>query len=123
MKLLQFFLLFLVQFLLSSCNDLSNTANTSYYFCFSFPKNHQKQSTINYLLYTDIVQINGDEQAIKEKSAEWYEVVKTKCRSNQGCNSDLSYYKTIQEATTSRNQLVNKYKNHEKYILEKVEFK
>ncbi|MBK7811129.1 MAG: hypothetical protein IPO62_08890 [Saprospiraceae bacterium] len=123
MKLLQFILLFLALFLLNSCNDSGNTGNTSYYFCFSRPINQQEDSSTDYLFYTDVQKITGDEKVIKEKTREWYELIENICKSANGCTSDLNKYNSLQEAETGRNQMLENYKNQNKYNLEMVEFK
>jgi len=123
MKLFHFFLFFLALFLLNSCNDLKSTKNTSYYFCYSRPINQQEDSTIKYLYYTDVQKINGDEKEIKEKTRDWFEFVENICKSANGCTSDLNKYNSLKEAETGINQILEDYNNHEKYILEKVDFK
>lgn len=67
--------------------------------------------------------ITGDEKVIKEKTREWYELIENICKSANGCTSDLNKYNSLQEAETGRNQMLENYKNQNKYNLEMVEFK
>ncbi len=109
---------------IAACNkDLVNTKNTGYYFCYSHKWKPQADSAITYILYTDIQPIHGDEQIIREKASKWGQLVHRRCKNTNGCTSDLMYYYTIQQAEANRNQVFELYKDPEKYIMEKVDFK
>ncbi len=120
MKLLALFSLLTV-FTFSCSKDLTNYNNTAYYFCLSH-KRTQKDSTINYIIYTDILKITKDEQLIKEKTLEWSQLVKTQCKNTSGCTADLNYYYSEKEAETRRTEMLAYYKNLQKYQVEKIAF-
>lgn len=73
-------------------------------------------------MYTDIHEIALDTTIIKEKSNEWYKFVVARCKSVKGCSSDLNYYKSVEQAEATRNKYLEKYRNSNKYKIEKVEF-
>lgn len=121
MKLL--ILIVLLSLLTFSCSsELSSTNTLVYYYCTSH-KMDGKVSKITYILYTDILKISRDEQVIKEKTSEWGKLVKLRCKNTTGCTSDLNYYSSAKEAATRRNEMLDKYKDPQKYQIEKVEFK
>lgn len=120
MKLLTLFSL-LTLFTFAGSKDLATTNNIAYYFCLSH-KRTQKDSTINYILYTDILKIDEDEQLIKEKTLEWSQLVNAQCKNTSGCTADLNYYPSAKEADTRRKEMLAYYKNLQKYQVEKIAF-
>ena len=120
MKLLALFSL-LTLFTFAGSKDLATSNNTVYYFCLSH-KRTPPDSTINYILYTDILKIEEDEQLIKEKTLEWSQLVKTQCKNTSGCTADLNYYYSVKDAETRRTEMLAYYKNLQKYQVEKIAF-
>ena len=106
MKLLALFSL-LTLFTFARSKDLATSNNTVYYF---------------YILYTDILKIEEDEQLIKEKTLEWSQLVKTQCKNTSGCTADLNYYYSVKDAETRRKEMLTYYKNLQKYQVEKIAF-
>ncbi|MBK7357645.1 MAG: hypothetical protein IPI45_14135 [Saprospiraceae bacterium] len=121
MKLLSLLSL-LILFTFACSKDLTTSKNIVYYYCSSH-KWTKEESKIAYILYTDILKINKDEQAIKEKTSDWGNYVKVRCKNTTGCTSDLNIYNSAEEAVARRNEMFDIYKNSEKYQIEKVEFK
>jgi len=122
MKLLSLLSL-LTLFTFSCSKELTTSKNTGYYFCYSHEWKPKEESTIKYVLYTDILKTERDDQVIKEKASDWGKFVNNRCKNTKGCTSDLMYYYTIEEADAMRNEMFEIYKNPEKYQIEKVEFK
>ena len=109
MKLLALFSL-LTLFTFAGSKDLATSNNTVYYFCLSH-KRTPPDSTINYILYTDILKIDEDEQLIKEKTLEWSQLVKTQCKNTSGCTADLNYYYSVKDAETRKKEKRKVYNN------------
>jgi hypothetical protein len=122
MKYLSLFSL-LTLFTFSCRKESSTSKNIGYYFCCSHEMNPKEESTITYILYTDILKIEGDDLVIKEKASDWGTFVNNQCKNKSGCTSDLMYYYTIEEAEANRNEMFEIYKNPEKHQLEKISFK
>lgn len=121
MKLL--LLLVFAALLSSACNkNLNSGKKTSYFFCKSRTINLQEDTSIIYILYTDVYCIDTDERSLREKTNKWASLVDKICKSPLGCTSDLNYYHSKQEAEVIRNELFDRYKDPEKYKMEKVEF-
>jgi len=121
MKLLSL-LSILTLFTYTCSKDLTPSKNIVYYYCCSH-KWTKEDSKITYILYTDILKINRDEQVIKEKTFKWAKLVNVRCKNITGCTSDLNYYYSAEEAFARRNEMFELYKNSDKYQIEKVEFK
>ncbi|MEP7196424.1 MAG: hypothetical protein ABI851_07865 [Saprospiraceae bacterium] len=120
MKLLSF--LFLTLFTLACGKESTNSKTTSYYFCYSHSWEPLDHSTVHNILYTDIQKIQNDEAILKDKTSEWSKFVKSQCKNIKGCTADLNYYYTAQEAETRMKELLEYYKDTEKYKLDKVKF-
>lgn len=121
MKLLTLFTLLAI--FTFACHKVLNTSkNIAYYYCSSH-KFTFEDSKVNYILYTDILKINRDEQVVWEKTNEWQKLVKVRCKNSMGCTADLNTYNSAEEAIARRDEMLGIYKNSEKYQIEKVEFK
>lgn len=120
MKLLSLFSL-VTLFTFACSKELTSSKNIAYYYCTSH-RWTKEDSTINHILYTDILKITMDEQVIKEKTSEWHNLVTVRCKNITGCTSDLNYYYSAEEAIASRNKMLAIFKNPEKYQIEKIEF-
>lgn len=121
MKLLLFLLLTVL--LSSACKrNLSTDQKISYFYCNSRTINFQEDTATNYILYTDVYDIDTDERALQEKTRKWATLVDKSCKSVLGCTSDLNYYTSRQEAEAQRNEFLDRYKNPEKYHIEKLNF-
>lgn len=113
----------LTLFTLSNDKVPNTFKSTGYYFCYSHEKKPKEESTLKYILHTDILKIERDVQVTKEKASDWDKFVNNRCKNTGGCTSDLMYYDTFDEADAMRNEMFKIYKNPEKYQIEKVEFK
>lgn len=115
--------LILAVLLSSACKrNLNNDKTISYFYCNSRTINLQEDTSIIYILYTDVYSIDADERSLREKTNKWASLVDKICKSTLGCTSDLNYYHSKQEAEVIRNELFDRYKDPEKYKMEKVEF-
>ena len=117
-----YFLFLLTLLAFGCCKNMPSTTKTTYYFCYSRPKSNSVDSSIKSILYTDILKIDGDEQVIKERTSKWFELVQSRCKSLNGCTSDLMSYNTALEAEAMKIELLEIYNNPEEFKMEKVEF-
>lgn len=110
-------LLFLLP-LISFTKEQEPKEETYYYFCTSRPIKKDVPSGTGF--YTDIKQVCGDQAYMKLISRAWYNYLKTKCKNQSGCTSDLNYYTTMEHAQAEYQSIV--VKRYKPYKLEKVLF-